>query len=688
MIQVRCAECGYLQTLSEERFLSISEDFLNCPHCNARVPKQWAPVDSDSVPEEARHKILAFSRRILNGGEVGREVVYALESLVRHHGALEFSNKALGMGYACLGDAKKAEEFLIQAQQESPDDLEVRRCLTKVLLDRKKFSEALEVARSVMDSAGAGLWDQDVARAAHALIELGRIDEARSLLDSHPNLDPRNPAVKAAKKLLSRGSGAGLGSRIGSTFFLQKLWSNVTIESVTSLTRRAKDLVRPHAANSSSHEDSVSNRRSRGPETTSAKSPEGAMPRECTLEYWIYTQSAEIPLWDQIRQNLSRRWEEQADKERASKRLESLIEENHLTIDYILKSEAAELFCYPEDLIPQNSRGLSNGDREILMKAEMIVRLRVSDRNTPILEALVFMTEFVDAVRRLTGGLVQDAMSHVLWGTQEWENRVHNPKRNPLESELNIEVLDEGEGVWVHTHGMRKFGFPDLELEGIPSAMGLTAKKLVLRVAELLQATGERDWRNNVSFPLPGTSCRFKLEQQEPDDEGHFLGGSLKIVPIFAGEPADSGTALVQFLKDFQSQSGRTRSIESSKGYKRDLQGQDFLREELLSAHNRARHSLVVFKKSFRNCRHSDGNVHAVKVGFRGQQGEYEWMWVKLDSWRGHSLEGLLQNSPIALKDVHKGSRVHLNVADIFDWAIVSPDKLLDGAFTENIPSS
>ena len=147
MIQVRCPECGYLQTLSEERFLSISDDFLNCPHCHSKVPKEWTPTEDESVPEEARHKMLAFSRRILNGGDVGRDVVYALDSLVHHYGPMEESNKALGIGYAALGETKKAEDFLTQARQESPADREIMRSMLGVLVAQDKFQEAVEVGQ-------------------------------------------------------------------------------------------------------------------------------------------------------------------------------------------------------------------------------------------------------------------------------------------------------------------------------------------------------------------------------------------------------------------------------------------------------------------------------------------------------------------------------------------------------------
>ena len=144
MVQVRCPDCGYLQSLSDERFLNISEDFLNCPHCHAKIPKTWKPVEVESIPEEVRHKILAFSSRILNGGGITREVVCALESLVRKYGALENSFRALGLGYASVGEAKKAEEFLTQVHNQDPNPAGAQSVRSiDALLHRRRRSCAL-----------------------------------------------------------------------------------------------------------------------------------------------------------------------------------------------------------------------------------------------------------------------------------------------------------------------------------------------------------------------------------------------------------------------------------------------------------------------------------------------------------------------------------------------------------------
>ena len=212
MIQVRCPECGYLQTLSEERFLSISDDFLNCPHCHSKVPKEWTPGEDEAVPEEARHKMLAFSRRILNGGDVGRDVVYALDSLVHHYGPMEESQQGIGNRVCQRSGRQRRPKIFLFRRGKSPRRIgkSCARCLA-VLIAQEKFHEAVEVGRALVESAGR-LQDDDVARLAVALVGIEKVDEAKELLDSHPNMDPRNPLVKQARKELKRSEGLGLRS--------------------------------------------------------------------------------------------------------------------------------------------------------------------------------------------------------------------------------------------------------------------------------------------------------------------------------------------------------------------------------------------------------------------------------------------------------------------------------------------
>ncbi len=692
MVQVRCPECGYLQTLSEERFLTISEDFLNCPHCHARVPKQWQPADADAVPEEARHKMLAFSRRILNGGDVGREVVYALESLVRHHGPSEDTNKALGIGYARLGESKKAEEFLVRALEDSPDNPEVMRSLLEVLLQQEKYADAVKVGRSFVDALGERAGDEDVARLAIALLRLEDKEQAQSLLESFPRLDRRNPVVKQARRELHRSSGLGFGFFFGEHGPLHRLLNTGGKPSLKSLTGRAKRLMDATSAIGQSlrpHPDTREESNRTVPPSPTLAVPANFRP---TMEYWVYAPDATIPKWAQVRENVATQYSRKTDRERAFKFLESLIQKKQLIIEYLLKDESAELFDYPEDLILHNSRDVTEDDRKTLQNARMIVRVRLSS-NYRGADGIVFTTRFVEAVRGLVNGVVQDAGSHILWGAESWRASVKDSAKGLVESQVYFEVLDEGGLVWVHTHGMQKFGLPELEMEGIPAESAVPARKLMLKIAATL--AGERERRLDFGSPVsvPDLPFVFRVEVRPPDDEDHFPFGSLKVFPCMTGrDPADPD-ALKHVLAAFRSKGGSDSSEEDraeSKAtaaparVKTDAKSRE-LRENLLQAHRKAREELAAFKKSFQKSQDTDGPVHAVKVGFPARGDRYEWMWVTLDAWRGHSLVGWLENSPVLRKDLQKGGTVHVTEEQIFDWVIARDGRVLQGGYTESV---
>ncbi|MFH1114559.1 MAG: DUF2314 domain-containing protein [Pseudomonadota bacterium] len=700
MVRLRCPECGYLQTLSEERFLSISDDFLTCPHCHAHVPKHWEPESEEAVPDEVRHKMHAFSRRILNGGNATREVVHALESLVRRHGPVEESDKALGIGYAYIGETKKAEAFLIQALTKNPLDAEALHSLMEILMSRKKHKEAVEVGRAIIDILGGRTPDEDVAFLAVALSELGKKDEASAVLDSFPGLDPRNQAVKQAKKELGRGTGFGLGGLFRETGRLHKLFRGKGKDVPGRSSRTAEDNVTAPRPDPRPDASPSPVRGAAGPSGRAEPAPRPSDKFRATLEYWIYAPESTPPEWEDVREALAERHPRKAERERIIKLLESLMERNDLTVDYILKKEAGDLFDYPEDLIPQNSRDLADDDRAVVLNAKVIVRIRLSLANYPGVEGLVFMVRFVEAIRGFTGGVVQDAISHTLWGTEQWKACVEDPKKNLLESHVQFDALDEGGTVWIHSHGMQKFGLPDVEIEGIPSETAAAGRHLVILVGETL--VGARDaGLDFTSSPLsiPSRPIVFKVTFLPRDEEGHFPAGSLKIHPYVSGGDPESPDAIAAVLASLHAPAahgndgqGRkseppevNRAAGDGSGPAKQLEA---LRQRLLNAHKEARGDLPEFKKSFQQTHRNGAHVHAVKVGFPAQDGEFEWMWVSLDAWRGKSLVGHVENTPVLRKDLHKGSRVQINEGQIFDWVIVRGGEIVKGPFTENIVNS
>jgi hypothetical protein len=203
-----------------------------------------------------------------------------------------------------------------------------------------------------------------------ALVGIEKVDEAKALLDSYPNLDPRNALVKQARKELKRSAGLGLRSLFLDKSKIQRFLGSAGRDSLKSLTDRAKSFIAPpeHVARPAEPEFDFLERRKK------PQAPEPAVPSVKTiqplLEYWIYAPGSTIPRWEDIRDQLAKQYSRKGDRERAFNLLESALEKNNLTIDYVLKQDAEDLFNYPEDLIPLNSRDLEDNDRRNLAEAK------------------------------------------------------------------------------------------------------------------------------------------------------------------------------------------------------------------------------------------------------------------------------------------------------------------------------
>ncbi|MGC8660365.1 MAG: DUF2314 domain-containing protein [Desulfomonilaceae bacterium] len=692
MVQVRCPDCGYLQSLSEERFLNISEDFLNCPHCHAKIPKTWKPVQVDSVPEEIRHKIMAFSSRILNGGEINREVVCALESLFRKYGPLENSVRALGVGYASVGEPKKAEEFLTQLHKEDPNDREILQALLKINLEQEKYDEAVDVGLNLYESSQAN--DDDIGRLGLALIRLGRHEEAHRLLDASPYRDVKNPSIKKARKELNGGSAIGLGAILGGKVPFNKIFSMSGKESLKALSNRARSLV-----SSQGNHLLDSFRGTKECKMDQEDPASGSLSLESSLwtghcEYWVYSPTSDIPSWEELKRSFLQQLTNRRNRSRQLQNLENLIARQKLTIDYILRDEAEELFEYPVDLLNLNSRELDSTDLNTLENAQMIIRIRFTDLAELASENIIFLTKFVEAVRGVSGGVIQDAVSHVLWGNQAWQKSLYDDESRIAQSNTLVDLLDEGGLIWAHSHGMQKFGLPDVELEGVPKDLGPAAARFVLRLCETLIHLRARSSNINQPINVQDSPVLCAFEYRETDSEGHFPVGSLGIFPYLKGKRPETEDALFEVLRFFNRVSGPTHSQEKRATVppRTDFAQKPILdpklielRQRILDAHRKARSSLDIFRQSFQNSDFDKTRVHAVKVGFPAYGGQYEWMWISLNAWRGQSLVGFLENAPVLRKDLHKGSKVRINEAEIFDWVIASGDNIVEGGYTEQV---
>ncbi len=666
MIQVKCPGCGYIQTLSEERFLAISDDYLSCPHCGQNTPKVWTPAGEDFMPEEAKHKILAFSRRILNGGEINKEIVTTLESQVRRYGSTPESLKALGVGYAEVREYKRAEEFLIEAGRDNTKDPEILSPLLKALLKLENFSDAVQLGEEFIFCSGVEPGAADIANLAMAYIEIGRIGQAKELLENFPELNQQDSAVKMVRKRLNKLSRRG---------FADFLKQNATLGRVLGAPQEIKDaeLIEPICDSSVGIPRPVDKQ----PEKPTTPAPVLPTPN---LEYWIYALDKHIPQWENIRDGLLQINLNKSERARMFRFLESSIQDAELSIDYILRDDAPDLFNYPEDIIPTISRNLEIDEKENLINSQMIVRVRFSPKGELSLNEIFHIQRLVEAIRNVKSGIVQDAVSHILWGGAAWKSAAENPAQDFVDSHVHYDILDEGESLWVHTHGMIKFGLPELELDEVSADSAIAAKRLLAKLSRrLIESKGSE---LPATLALTGSKFVFNLIPQDADPEGHFPQGSVRI-NAQTDKPEASPEPAPKPLTAEKSHVGSGRKSAPEAGGASKPLNLNLAKAKLLNAHKKAKEDIALFKHSF-HTREDTTHIHAVKIGFPCLEGEQEWMWVSLESWRGESISGYLENMPTIRRDLRRGSRVQIDEKDIFDWVIARNGCIEKGAYTEN----
>lgn len=124
----------------------------------------------------------------------------------------------------------------------------------------------------------------------------------------------------------------------------------------------------------------------------------------------------------------------------------------------------------------------------VLRTGTVSCNLRVSAREDAVVEALTWAQAAVGALLELTRGVVLDLGAQRCYGQAEAERMATD---DPL---VHIAFHDEPwevETRWLHTHGLQKFGRPELEVVSAPVVLVAEAMALLRDVALTLTA-GER----------------------------------------------------------------------------------------------------------------------------------------------------------------------------------------------------
>jgi uncharacterized protein YegJ (DUF2314 family) len=328
-------------------------------------------------------------------------------------------------------------------------------------------------------------------------------------------------------------------------------------------------------------------------------------------------------------------------------------------------------------------RGVSREQAEAMQKSRVAVAVTFSYGAADAIDstrvAIDVMKEF--AIR--TAGLIWDDETRELFTPAALvEERMSPPDHGfpDVRGHITIHAYKNGEYLRAITLGMRKFGLPDLVVNGFSSsvsdqvgnAINLFAQSLLEGATPTL---GPHDF--DVS-KLKHIAVRAVYENQLKD--GAHPVARLTLASAEADE-GDPDNRLVELR--FDRYAGRTvhekhqefasdfyGSVDTVTAVKHD--------QAIEAASARARQKLPGLRNAF-NAGLKPGESLLVKAPFETSRGGREWMWVEVSSWEGNAIVGLLANEPAEVPDLRAGATVKVNEKDVFDYIFYKTDGSAEG---------
>lgn len=216
-----------------------------------------------------------------------------------------------------------------------------------------------------------------------------------------------------------------------------------------------------------------------------------------------------------------------------------------------IDSQAEGLSLEPEML---EASGLTAESLAKFNRPAWHVILQMEAPGDDVRESVIFATRLAQRLAALGDGVVMDSCAYRFFGAAGW------PVENPLpefDAREHVHIHIEGDSRWFHTHGLVKFGRPELEIYDVPPELDAAAFTMLLDVAQYVitsaliepgQTCGDP---NQPFFAREGTKNREEhwndtcvLELVDVGERSKPVGsGAPKALQLFAASGRGDGVA-------------------------------------------------------------------------------------------------------------------------------------------------
>ena len=294
-----------------------------------------------------------------------------------------------------------------------------------------------------------------------------------------------------------------------------------------------------------------------------------------------------------------------------------------------------------------------------------------------------------EVYRRKCNGAVFDASAYVFWSNATWlnfvlENVVQGIYLPDMFVTIHEVILEddssEYQNLWMHTHGLGRFGVPEIEILNVKRDLWKSALNVIMDLAEDC-IEGTTFSPGNILFEEDKNKIKIvnaKSFSSMNLDAHYEFGKALRLV--------DADDKKEESLEKFLHSLDEILREEEVLSVKHDV--------EIREAHKQAVEMLTRFRELWNN---KDKNQYSfvVKIGFdmeiseEGEEDEdsgREWMWLVVENWEDDVLEGILDSNPVYRADLQAGDPVRFRESDIFDWMVFNhQDEIVEGGFVQKV---
>lgn len=167
---------------------------------------------------------------------------------------------------------------------------------------------------------------------------------------------------------------------------------------------------------------------------------------------------------------------------------------------------------------------------EAMRAAKAVITVRfATEEPMPSRDYLDFMVYLTDALGDLAQSeLIYDREAMRFWPALEWKGELmRDYGGHSFQNTVCLHGVEEASGWWLHTHGMRKYGLPDLEMTEVPHEQTTVCTDVLRDLAE--QALSDPDVLQDTEMEAYGRTHKLVLFPSDRTGR-HHRGLVLNVV--------------------------------------------------------------------------------------------------------------------------------------------------------------